>query len=247
MSENVEDVVDDTNVEEFKVDVEEFKKLKEEKEKMAAALAKANKEAKERRILLNQLSENNLSVEEAIELKKKFEETERTSAERKGDVEKLKEQLENKYSREIKERDEKLKKMQDSLYDHLVSSRAAEALANLDPVKGAGKILMPHVQKYAKVSEEDGKYVVRIVDEDGDVRFNENGDFMTIADFMADLRKDDVLSHLFVQTKNSGGGSKSSTASSEAGSRKRQSQYTREEKIAFIAENGWAAWNKLKK
>ena len=104
---------------------------------------------------------------------------------------------------------------------------------------------MPHVQKHTQVLEEDGKYVVRIVDEDGDTKFNDNGEFMSIQEYLEkELKADEVFGNLFVATQHSGGGSKS--GGGKGGDRKlRKSTFSRVEKTEFIAKNGYGAWAKL--
>lgn len=224
---------------------EDFKKLKEEHERTKQYLAKANKEAKERRIALKSLEDAGLTVEQALALQKKIEEDDHVQAQKRGDVEKIREQLQGKYEKEIKERDEKLSKMKASLYENLVSSKAADALNSLGAVKGAGKVLMPHIQKHANVIEEDGKYVVRIVDEDGDTKFTDGGEYMDIQGYLKEMQVDEVFGHLFVQTSHSGGGSKSGGKAGGGAKKYTKSTITKEEKMELIKKEGYAAYKKL--
>ena len=239
-----ENMNDDVQTNENEVSTEElkaqFEALREEHEKTKLYLNKANKEAKERRLALKELEENGLSIEEAVTLKKRLEEEEREKAVKKGDVEKVKEQLTHSFEKEKGELLTKVERMQKSLYENLVSAKANEAISEAG---GVPKLLMPFVQKYAQVQEEDGKYAVRILDDDGEVRFNSRGDYMTIGDYVSELRNDEVFGRAFMVDFKSGGGSKpnGSTGGKPAKIGNR-SKMTTSQKIEFIGEHGQEAY-----
>jgi hypothetical protein len=245
-----ENMNDDVQVEENQeMSIEEIKQqfhsLKEEHEKTKLYLNKANKEAKERRLALKELEENGLSIEEAINLKRRLEEEEREKAFKKGDIEKVKEQLTSSFDKEKKEMLTKIEKMQKSLYENLVSARANEAISEAG---GVSKLLMPFVQKYARVQEEDGKHTVRIFDEDGEVRFNSRGDYMSISDYISELKSDEVFGRAFMVDVRSGAGTKagsSSTVSSKNTSNLKRSQMSYKQKAEYISENGQEAFLSL--
>lgn len=220
----------------------ELARLKEEHEKTKLYLNKANKEAKERRLALKELEENGLSVQEAIELKKRLEEEEHKKASQKGDVEKIKEQLMSSFEKEKKELSGKIEKMQKSLYENLVSAKASEAISSAG---GVPKLLMPFIQKYAQVQDEDGKYAVRILDDEGEVRFNSRGDYMTISDYIGELKADEVFGRAFMADAKSGTGSKPNSSSSGKATVKSRAAMSAKEKSEFIRENGQDAYLKL--
>lgn len=235
-----ENLNDDVQDEGNEVDVEElksqFESLREEHEKTKLYLNKANKEAKERRLALKELEENGLSIEEAVSLKKRLEEEEREKAVKKGDIEKIKEQLTSSFEKEKGELMTKVQRMQKSLYENLVSAKANEAISEAG---GVPKLLMPFVQKYAQVQEEDGKYAVRILDDDGEVRFNSRGDYMTINDYVSELRNDEVFGRAFMVDFKSGGGSKPNGATGgKAGKIMNRSKMTTAQKLEYISEHG---------
>ena len=237
---------DDVQQEEQEVSVEELKQqftaLREEHEKTKLYLNKANKEAKERRLALKELEENGLSIEEAVSLKKRLEEEEREKAVKKGDIEKIKEQLTTSFDKERKEMGTKVERMQKSLYEYLVSAKANEAI---NEAGGVPKLLMPFVQKYAQVQEEDGKYAVRILDDEGEVRFNTKGDYMTIHDYVDELRGDEVFGRAFEVNVKSGSGSKQSSGSKPHSAPMNRSKMTVAQKTEYIGEHGQDAYLKL--
>jgi hypothetical protein len=223
---------EEVSVDELK---QQYQSLREEHEKTKLYLNKANKEAKERRLALKELEENGLTIEEAVTLKKRLEDEERERAVKKGDVEKIKEQLTSSFEKEKKEWMTKVERMQKSLYENLVSAKANEAISEAG---GVPKLLMPFIQKYANVQEEDGKYAVRILDDDGEVRFNAKGDYMTIHDYVEELKNDEVFGRAFEVNVRSGSGSKSGGAGKPPSTPMSRSKMTTEQKVAFIAENG---------
>lgn len=233
LNDDVQEEGNEVNAEELKA---QFESLREEHEKTKLYLNKANKEAKERRLALKELEENGLSIEEAVNLKKRLEEEEREKAVKKGDIEKIKEQLTSSFEKEKGELMTKVERMQKSLYENLVSAKANEAISEAG---GVPKLLMPFVQKYAQVQEEDGKYAVRILDDDGEVRFNSRGDYMTINDYVAELRSDEVFGRAFMVDFKSGGGSKPNGATGgKSGKITNRSKMTTAQKIEYIRENG---------
>lgn len=242
-----DDQIDNGTDNEVTFTPEDAKRLQAEHEKMKQALAKANKEAKERRLALKALEDEGLSVEDALALKKRLEDDEHATATRKGDVDKIREQLQNKFEKEIKDRDAVIAKQKTTIYDFLVSSKASEGLNALGAVKGAAKVIMPHIQKHTQVLEEDGKYVVRVIDEDGDTKFNDDGHEMDITGYLNELKKDDVFQHMFVQTNNSGGGSKTGGGSAKGGGevKLRKSTATKQQKMDIISKKGYKAWSEL--
>jgi hypothetical protein len=239
--ENVDDDKKEVDVEKI---INEYEALKKEHENTKAYLNKANKEAKERRLALKELEENGLSVSEAIELKRRLEEEERERAAKKGDVDKIKEQLMSGFEKEKNEMQKKIDKMQKSLYENLVSAKASEAIV---AANGVPKLLMPFIQRYAQVQDEDGKYAVRILDDDSEVRFNSRGEYMTINDYVEELRSDDVFGRAFMVDVKSGSGSKPNGSSGSAGKKQilNRSQMSYKDKAEYVKEHGQEAFLKL--
>lgn len=117
--------------------------------------------------------------------------------------EKLRADLEAGHEKVLKEKDAALEGMRASLYKHLVEAEATAAIAD---AKGSSVLLLPHVQKHVKVIEEGGAFLARVVDSEGDPRGNGKGGFMTIREFVAELRKDSNFGRAFEASDLSGSG-----------------------------------------
>lgn len=236
-----EEVEDSTN----ELSSDEIKSLRNEHTKMQQALAKANKEAKEQRLRLKRLREAGLDVDTAIELKQKMREDERKRAMKQGDVDKIKLQLEEQYTKQLSESQDRLSKMEKALNETLVSDKVGQALNELGAANGAHRIITPVIEKYIKVVDDDGRYTVVITDEDGDTRFNNEGKYMSIKEYISELRTDEVFSRLFVQTNNSGTGSSASGQRRGGGGKpqpKTRKEMSNTDKAAFIKEKGMEAY-----
>lgn len=220
---------------------EKIKSLLSEHNKMQQALAKANKEAKEQRLRLKKLREAGLDVDTAIELKQKMRDEEHKRALKRGDVDKIRVQLEEQYTGKLSEAEVRISKMEKALHETLVSDKVGQALNELGAANGAHKIITPVIEKFIKVVDDDGRYTVVITDEDGDTRFNNEGKYMSIKEYIAELRVDDIFSRLFVQTNNSGTGSSASGQRRGGGGKpppKTRADMSATEKSAYISEHG---------
>lgn len=120
-----------------------------------------------------------------------------------ANFEKLKADLESGHANALKERDTVVERMRGSLHKHLVEAEATAAIAEL---KGSAVLLLPHVQKHVKVIEEGGHFLARVVDAEGDPRGNGKGGFMTIREFVTELKKDTNFARAFEASGSSGGG-----------------------------------------
>ncbi|NOK32328.1 hypothetical protein HMI49_03815 [Corallococcus exercitus] len=120
-----------------------------------------------------------------------------------ANFEKLKADLEAGHAKALGERDTVVERMRASLHKHLVDAEATAALAEL---KGSAVLLLPHVQKHVKVIEEGGSFLARVVDAEGDPRGNGKGGFLTIREFVTELKKDANFARAFDSTSASGSG-----------------------------------------
>jgi hypothetical protein len=116
---------------------------------------------------------------------------------------KLKGDLEAGYSKKLSEKDKEISTMRATVERHLVDNEATLALAE---AKGSVALLLPHVKQFTRVIEENGVYVVRVIDKDGDPRGNHSGGFMTIKDLVAEMKSSDVFGRAFEASGNTGGG-----------------------------------------
>jgi hypothetical protein len=65
-------------------------------------------------------------------------------------------------------------------------------------INAFGKVLLPHVMARTKVIKDGkGKYLLRVVDEGGDERFDSSGKPMTVAGLVAEMRQSDDYGFAF--------------------------------------------------
>ncbi len=99
----------------------------------------------------------------------------------------------------------KLSKKDQALKERMIDSEASLAIAEL---KGSAALLMPIVQKKCLLVEENGVQCVRIVDDEGDPRGNGKGGYMTIKEFIAELRSSTDYGRAFEPSGKEGSGTR---------------------------------------
>lgn len=181
---------------------------------LKSALEKERKAAREyeRKIRAwQELGKTPEEIAELLEAQKKAEEERATKA---GEWEKLKAQILEKHAAELGKKDEEIKRMRGTLERYLIEAAATDAIAS---AKGVPALLLPHVRNAARVVEDNGEYVVRIVDAKGDPRVNAQGGFLTIKDLVEEMRASDVFGRAFDGTGKSGGATPPSPGKATAG------------------------------
>lgn len=116
---------------------------------------------------------------------------------------KMKMEMETAFGGKIEAKDGEITQMRGSLEKYLITAEATSAISAAD---GESILLMPHVQSKVKVFNEDGNYIARVIDKDGDPRGDGKGGFMTIAGLVAEMKKDPVYARAFKASGTSGGG-----------------------------------------
>lgn len=92
-------------------------------------------------------------------------------------------------------KDTELQGMQGSLFKYMVGDVANSALTEH---KGNPLFLRPHIDRMTKVVKEDnGDYVVRVLDDKGQIKYNGEGNPMTVPELVATLKKDDRFAAAF--------------------------------------------------
>ncbi len=120
-----------------------------------------------------------------------------------ANFEKMKADLERGHQAALADKDKKVGAMQATLNEYLIDNAAMAAVTE---AKGAAALLLPIIRSNAKVVEENGKYIVRILDKDGDARGDGKGGFMTIVDFVAELKTSKDYGRAFEASGQTGGG-----------------------------------------
>jgi hypothetical protein len=171
--------------------------------------------------------------------------------ERAGEWDSLKKQMNEKHEKDVKELREKLtskdgeiKVVKNSMEHYLVRAEATAAISGL---KGEPVLLLPTVQKFTRVVEENGEIAIQVVDSKGAARVDGKGNPLTISDLVAELKTDPVFGRAFESSGNSGSGMRPNGGSGGSGSSitKRGDLKTERERSAFINEYGLEAYQAL--
>lgn len=182
--------------------------------------------------------------EEITALIAKQEKDAEAEAERKGEWEKLRAQMNEKHGVElnkkdlaIKEKEDKAEKLRSQIERYLVDAKATAAIA---AAEGEPELLLPLVKKFIKVAQgEDGEFSTSIVDDKGGPRVNGKGDPLTVEELLAEFKASEKLGRAFKASGASGGGSApggGSNPKTPAGVPKSWSEAkTPEDKAKFIA------------
>lgn len=236
--------------EELEVDPQQYKKLMEEKQRMEKRIKELNESDKKRRLKLKELEETlgDTDPEEIKRLKEEREEAERKKAEEKGQFDKLRQQLEEQKQKEIRERDEKLEKMNKTLEQHLIDGSIATAMSKYDVDPDMSDVLMSHIRPQFQVVQEDGEFQQRVVDEHGDPQLNMMGEFKTVEDVFKEMKENPKYGVFFRGNKASGGGTSPGRSSTEANAPPRyksRESMTDRQKIDFIKQYGRDEYEKI--
>jgi hypothetical protein len=96
--------------------------------------------------------------------------------------------------------------LQGRLYEKLVDDDVRAALARPES-KGSPDLLLDPIRKKVKVAEEDGRFLVYVIDDGGDRRYSGvTGQPMTIAELVTEMRADPRYARAFDSDAASGGG-----------------------------------------
>jgi SMC interacting uncharacterized protein involved in chromosome segregation len=169
---------------------------------------------------------------EALEAEKA--DAEQKAAEKGGDIEKIKSQLEAKHKKELDTVNAKLEAANSKLHTTLVDGGITEALtkAGVAPqYLDASKALL--LKNKAEIEENENGVVVKI-------------DGKPLNEFVTAWAQGDQGKHFVAAPNNGGGGAQGADGKSKAPTDKKKAEYTFTEKSEFIQKNGLDAWNQLK-
>lgn len=217
---------------------EDTTNLKTALQKERKAAAEAAKRAKEYEGL-------GLTAEEIAALVEEKKKKDENDAKRAGDFEKLKAQMNEKHAAELKAREDAVSRMRGTVEKYLINSEATAAIA---AEKGIPDLLLPHVQRFVKVVEQDGDYLVQVVDTKGDPRVNGKGEPLTISDLVKEMKSNEIFGRAFEGSGKSGSGTPPNH-NGPAGSGsdiKRRSDFKDEiDRGRWITEHGLEAYQRL--
>lgn len=219
----------------------------EEVEKIRKALHKANKESQKRREQLNEWSELNTTPDEVKKLLEERREAEIKKAEEEGRYQDLLDQYKQENAQE-REKVEKQLQEKEQVIDKLTRRTKISDAVNAE--KGIPEMLYNKLEAETKTIYDNDMPTAIVVDEYGQPRTKEDGEYMSVDDRVKELKDDPVWSHAFPAPKTSGSGTSAtgaSKASKNSGAKptKPKSQMSLEEKAAYVKEHGPKAFEEL--
>lgn len=138
------------------------------------------------------------------ELLEAHQKTEEEAAKKKGDYDALIKQKDEAHGKELEKLGVEIKSLKDEIHTHLVDKTATEAIAK---AKGSVTVLLPHVKAACRCQRDDqGKWTVEVLGDDGRPRLNGKGDPMSIAEFVEELKSKDEFAVNFEGSGATGGG-----------------------------------------
>ena len=120
-------------------------------------------------------------------------------------VEKIKTDLGSEFAQKIEAEQKRAEALQAQLYNHLVTSEARTALAEAGAIDS--DLALPFLTQQVKVSEEEGKFLVTVVDQAGDPRYSgTTGAPMSVKELVAEMKGQEKYGPLFKSESRSGAG-----------------------------------------
>lgn len=141
--------------------------------------------------------------ERYAQLTKDAEERERAEAERKGEYDKLLVQQREKFEADLTASREEGQQWKGRFEQYRLET---ELLAELGSAEAFSELAMPHVRAQTRLVEDDGKFVVRVVDESGDPRIGEGSELMTVKELLAEMKATPRYAPLFKGSGAAGSG-----------------------------------------
>ena len=188
-----------------------------------------------------------IDLDEYEELRQAREAQAEAEAERKGEWEKLKEQMRAKHTEGMESKDKEIARLKKELERHLID---AEATAAINAADGNVTLLQPHVKSLVRLIEEDGTFKPMVVDATGTPRVDADGNPLSIKALVSEMRDQDAYKGAFKGSGQQGGGTppgdggEGNPNASGGGKPPKQieglkrSQMSPAEKVAFIKEHG---------
>jgi len=219
----------------------------DELDRVRKALAKANKEAQDRRYKLNEWDELGINPDTVKEWKKEREDEEIRKAEEEGRYQDIIEKTRTNATKDVEKANLERDSMKAQLEDYLVDKNLTEAIS---AEEGIPKLLQGIAREYVKtIQDESGKYSTVVLDEEGIPRKNEGGEPMNVRELVQSFKDDPELSYAFRAPKTSGSGSDGQGSATATGKtvvpKPKKSQMTAKDKQAFVSKHGYQELAKL--
>lgn len=124
--------------------------------------------------------------------------------ESKLNLDKIRQELKDAHAKDLLTRDKEATSLRQTLHKYLITTDSISAIV---AEKGAPDLLLPHIERQAKVVADGESFRVRIVDKDGDPRISvATGEPMTIQELVVEMKNSDTFARAFDSESSSGGG-----------------------------------------
>jgi hypothetical protein len=173
---------------------------------LKSALQKERENAREAQRKYRQMQEqySGYDVEELQQLREAQAKAEEDRAKKAGEWDSLKTQLVTKHNDEKSAWEKEKAELMNAFSNQLRETAALQAISEN---KGNTALLKPHVLAALKVErDESGKFVTHVVDDAGGARMNSDGKYLSVSDYVKDLRDQETFAGAFLGTGSSGGG-----------------------------------------
>jgi hypothetical protein len=222
------------------VDPEEF-------ERTRSALAKANKEAADRRLKLKEWEELGVDTETVKSLLQMQREAEIKKAEELGQYQENIDRMRKETQSKVEAANGEVQAIKQRLEKQLKSKAIEEAILAEDGVK---MVLEPHISSRIKLVEVGDEYDLQVTDENGLPMLDEKGNAVPLRKFVASFREHPELKYGFKAQKVSGTGMGQGSSSSATGSNPstkglRRGTMTDDAAADFVAKHGIKEYKKL--
>ena len=175
---------------------------------------KASDESAKRRIVLNSYDEmlTSLGIEVDDEDEKvpalknhinELVEANKAGKQLKVDLDKIKGEFQKKQGEVVAGKDKEIDKLKKDLFATKVTDEARRAIAE---EKGSSELLLPLIEKQCKVIDEEGVYQVRVIDNQQDARTDGSGGWLTVKDYVREMKTKAEFARAFDSETKSGTG-----------------------------------------
>jgi hypothetical protein len=212
-----------------------------------AAEKAARKEAMELRKRVEQFKDlEDINPDEYRKMMAERQAAEEREAEKKGEWDKLKAQQNEQHQEQLTAKEREIERLNSALRTQMIDSELNKELVANEATTVGIKLLPYDLRQKVSLVEEEGKFHVRILGDDGKTpRVNADGDYLQIVDLVKEQRE--IFPDLFKGSAASGGGVPTSGATNGVAAHKAKAAKEMQpgEKAAFIAEHGLSAWREL--
>jgi len=219
---------------------------------LKSALNKERDAAREAQRKIRQIQEqySGFDLDELKELREAQAKAEEDRQRKAGEWDSLKNQLVTKHNEDRSAWDKEKSDLLDAFGRQMKETAALQAISDN---KGNTALLKPHVLAALKIERDDnGMFVTRVVDDAGSARMNGDGQYLSVSDYVKDLRDQETFAGAFLGTGSSGGGTPPGAGEKGGKGGKggipsdlKRGSMKPNEKVAFINEHGHDAFMAL--